>query len=204
MSPRITEAQRESKRKEIVEAAMRVFIRRGYQTTTMKDVVEESGLSRGGVYLYFSSTEEMLLAIIEDIDRENDRQMEELLAQHPTVSSAVDALFDHMLAKLADIQQGIIPALYEAMMSEWRKMTYEDRMNGRYAHAVGRYVHLLQEGVNRGEFSPYLPVDTLAHMLITINDGLVVEAIQFGGHQARVEEQIDAFRKTFKHLLGIL
>lgn len=203
MSPKITQAQRESKRRKILEAAKRAFIRQGYQITTMKDIVKESGLSHGGVYLYFSSTEEMLLDIIDELDRENDQQIEELLAQYPTVTLAVDALFGHLQAELEDIQKGIIPALYEAMMSEWRKMTYVDLMNSRYEKAIERNVHLLQEGVNRGEFRPLLPVDTLARVFITINDGLMVEAIQFGPERARTAIQINAFRQTFKHLLGI-
>lgn len=203
MSPKITEAHRESKRKEILDAAVRVFIRQGYRNTTMKDVVEESGLSRGGVYLYFSSTEEMLLAVIEDIDRENDKQIDELLAQYPTVWMGLSALFDHLQEELLHIEEGLIPVLYEAMMAGWRKKTYEDLLNVRYAIALDRIAAMLQRGVNRGEFQPIVPLETIARMFITINDGIMVGATQFGTERMQIAEQVAAIRQSFAHLLGV-
>lgn len=202
MSPKVTDQYRESKRQQILEAAQRVFIRLGYQAATMKDVVEESGLSRGGVYLYFSSTEEMLLALIEEIDRGNDSQVEELLAQYPTVWEALAALFDHLQSELEHVTEGMIPVLYEAMMAGWRKMTYADLMNVRYEAAVRRIVQMLQAGVERGEFRPLVPLDTISRMFLTLNDGIMVEATQFGAERARTAEQISAFKQAFGGLLG--
>lgn len=65
MSPKVTKEHKDKRQAEILEAAKTVFKRKGFELTTMKDVVEESGFSRGGVYLYFSSTEEMFRRIIE-------------------------------------------------------------------------------------------------------------------------------------------
>lgn len=203
MSPRVSEEYRESKRQQILEAAVRVFIRQGFQTATMKDVVEESGLSRGGVYLYFSSTEEMLLALMEEIDRGNDSQVDELLAQYPTVWEALAALFDHLQSELVHVTEGMIPVLYEAMMAGWRKMAYADLMNVRYEAAVKRIVHMLQTGVDRGEFHPLVPLDTISRMFLTLNDGIMVEATQFGAERARTAEQIEAFKQAFGRLLGV-
>lgn len=56
------------KRNLIVEAARDVFFRRGYKGVTMKDIVEACGISRGGLYLYFSNTKELFEAVLE---REN-------------------------------------------------------------------------------------------------------------------------------------
>ncbi|TVX99760.1 TetR family transcriptional regulator [Cohnella terricola] len=203
MSPKITETHRENKRKEILEAAKRVFIRQGYLASTMKDVVEESGLSRGGVYLYFSSTEEMLLDMFQEGDHANDVQVEDLLTSFPTVWTALNALFDHLQEELLHVGESLIPVLYEALMAGWRKLTYADLMNVRYANAVVRIAEMLQEGIRRGEFRPLVDVDTMARMFITLNDGIMVEAIQFGAEHARTKKQIDAFRQAFKHLLGI-
>ncbi len=203
MSPRVTQEHKESKRQEILQAAKRVFIRQGYLTATMKDVVEESGLSRGGVYLYFSSTEEMLLALIEEIDRDNDLQVEELLAAYPTVWAALDALFEHLQSELVHVGEGMIPVLYEALIAGWRNRTYAELMNGRYAKAADRIVQMLQAGVDRGEFRPLVPLDTIARLFLTFNDGIMVEATQFGAQRARTAEQIEAIRQSFRYLLGI-
>ena len=48
------------KKRYIVETAREVFIEKGYKNVTMKDIVEACEISRGGLYLYFSSTNEVL------------------------------------------------------------------------------------------------------------------------------------------------
>jgi len=203
MSPKITQAQRDHKRKEILEAAMRVFTRQGYQATTMKDIVEESGLSRGGVYLYFTSTKEMLIEIIEDMDRESYDQLDQLLTHYPSVWSAINALFDQAELEIKNFETGLIPALYEALMFGWRNKTYEDLNNARYERTIARIVDLLQAGVERGEFRPLQPLETIASMIATFNDGIMIHAMQLGPERSRTPEQIQAYKQVFKHLLGV-
>lgn len=45
------------KRKYILEKAREVFVEKGFKSVTMKDIVEACEISRGGLYLYFESTE---------------------------------------------------------------------------------------------------------------------------------------------------
>ena len=53
------------KKEYIVEKARDVFARKGFRAVTMKDVVEECDISRGGLYLYFNSTRELFEAVLE-------------------------------------------------------------------------------------------------------------------------------------------
>ncbi len=53
----------ERKKKLIRETAREVFIRKGFKDVTMKDIAQTAGISRGGLYLYYSSTEELLLDV---------------------------------------------------------------------------------------------------------------------------------------------
>ena len=60
----------EQKREYILKQAKEVFAKKGFRDVTMKDIVEACEISRGGLYLYFGSTEEIfreiLLAELED------------------------------------------------------------------------------------------------------------------------------------------
>ena len=58
--PRISEARREQRRAEIVDAALRCFVRNGYQRTSMADIIAESGLSAGAIYGYFPGKSELV------------------------------------------------------------------------------------------------------------------------------------------------
>lgn len=54
------------RKKEIREAAKRCFLTKGFQSTTMEDVITEIGMSRGGVYHHYASTNEMLKDLMLD------------------------------------------------------------------------------------------------------------------------------------------
>ena len=53
--PRVTEQYREARRDEIADAALRAFRRKGFQATSMAEIITESGLSAGAIYGHFPS-----------------------------------------------------------------------------------------------------------------------------------------------------
>ncbi|KYM54276.1 TetR family transcriptional regulator [Fusobacterium necrophorum subsp. funduliforme] len=56
----------EVRKKEIREAAKKCFLNKGFQLTTMEDVITEIGMSRGGVYHHYRNTNEMLKDLMFD------------------------------------------------------------------------------------------------------------------------------------------
>ena len=54
----------EQKREYILKKAREVFAKKGFRDVTMKDIVEACEISRGGLYLYFGSTEEIFKEIL--------------------------------------------------------------------------------------------------------------------------------------------
>jgi len=61
--PRVSEAYREERRTQILEAAVRCFARQGFHRTTMQDLAREAELSPGALYGYFASKEDLIAAI---------------------------------------------------------------------------------------------------------------------------------------------
>ena len=57
------EREKQQRREDILNAAERVFFSKGHKNSTMDDVAEEAELSKGTLYLYFKSKEEIYLAI---------------------------------------------------------------------------------------------------------------------------------------------
>ena len=72
--PRVSEEHLTARRRQIVEAAARLFAERGFARTSMNAVVRESGLSMGAVYRYFPGKADLILAVCEghggDVDGE--------------------------------------------------------------------------------------------------------------------------------------
>ncbi|RTZ55141.1 TetR/AcrR family transcriptional regulator [Bacillus sp. SAJ1] len=51
------------RRKELIETAIKLFAEKGFQSTSVQDIVSSYGISKGGFYNYFSSKEELLVDI---------------------------------------------------------------------------------------------------------------------------------------------
>ncbi|NQV02663.1 MAG: TetR/AcrR family transcriptional regulator [Bacteroidia bacterium] len=59
------EREREQRHQAIIDAAETIFFLKGYETSTMEDVAIEAELSKGTLYLYFKSKDELHFAIME-------------------------------------------------------------------------------------------------------------------------------------------
>jgi TetR/AcrR family transcriptional regulator, fatty acid metabolism regulator protein len=59
-------ANKQDKRQFLLDAAVRVFARKGYHTCRVGDIAEEAGVAHGLLYHYFSSKEEVLETIFRD------------------------------------------------------------------------------------------------------------------------------------------
>jgi AcrR family transcriptional regulator len=61
--PERKEREKEQRKKDIIDAAERVFFAKGLENATMDDVAEEVELSKGTLYLYFKNKEDLYLSI---------------------------------------------------------------------------------------------------------------------------------------------
>ena len=66
--PKIAEEARAARRDQIVAAAAECFARAGYRVTTMADIAEAAGVSKGTPYLYFPGKEALFIALYEEWD----------------------------------------------------------------------------------------------------------------------------------------
>ncbi len=57
----------EERRREIVSASRSLFLKQGYENTTMQDVITKLQIAKGTVYYYFESKEELLEAVVEEM-----------------------------------------------------------------------------------------------------------------------------------------
>jgi AcrR family transcriptional regulator len=88
--PRLTEASRLSRRREIADAALRSVARLGIAHTTMADVVTESGLSAGSIYSHFTSKSELLVFAFESEMARREAIIERLIAARGHLVAPID------------------------------------------------------------------------------------------------------------------
>lgn len=62
--PKVDQEYFANKKKIILDAAMRVFLRNPAYSVTMKDIINESNLSQGGVYKYYSNIDDIVVSLL--------------------------------------------------------------------------------------------------------------------------------------------
>src|ERR1700750_3515130 len=68
--PKISQAKRDARQQQILDAALACFSENGFHQTGMADIVRRSGLSHGAVYLYFQSKDDLIEALAVDRHRQ--------------------------------------------------------------------------------------------------------------------------------------
>lgn len=104
------------KRGQILDGAHRVFMKMGYDAASMNDVTREAGVSKGTIYVYFQSKEELFAALIERAKGLFTESVRELLSQHPDPNEGlrrfayafVDQIFDSEMISAMRILLGVI------------------------------------------------------------------------------------------------
>ena len=61
-----TKEEAEETRKSVLDAALRVFSRKGYAAAALKEIAEEAGVTRGAIYHHFANKEQLYLALADD------------------------------------------------------------------------------------------------------------------------------------------
>ena len=130
--PKISLAQEQQRRAQILAAAMTCFARQGYHATSMDDVVRESGLSVGAIYSYFASKEDLFLALSDDRAEQTLAYLNEVFRRPGPMADksreAVDYFFRLLFFALR------VPLKIVEMPVRYRARTYGETKIRRFAH----------------------------------------------------------------------
>lgn len=149
MSPRPNVSY--ERKKQIIDAAEEVFTQKGFDQARMDDIAEETGLSKGTLYLYFKSKDDLITAILDRMFQYEFRQFEALkLAE----ISAVDAIWKLTELLTKDILglQRLMPIIYQFLALAFRNKHVQLALKKYINQYVDILVPILQRGIDSGEF----------------------------------------------------
>lgn len=119
--PKVAQSHLDDRRRQIIDAARTRFAQHGFQRTSMADIVTASGLSTGAIYRYFTSKDDIVLAVCEQApvalpSTLTEAAIEDLLEQFR--ARARD--FDHArLSVQIYAEASYSPSLAEVIKGQW-------------------------------------------------------------------------------------
>lgn len=178
MSPRITTAHEQEQRDRILEAATRCFAEHGYHEATIQVICDRAGLSKGGLYTYFRSKDEILAALIDGNLREAQRWATSVSERGASAVQRLERIADTLIEQVleGDGRAAHSPSL---MLEVWAEASKDPKLGELLAegHAWWRTFigQIFREGIASGEFRPDIDPDALAGIFVAMFDGLMLQ-----------------------------
>ena len=162
----------EARKSQIIDAALKVFSRLGFQKARMDDIVKASGLSKGALYWYFESKDAIIVALLERLFGGSVGALDGVLAEDGPVPARLRRLGEAAIADVARTR-ALIPITYEFYAIAMRSKAVRSYLQRYYAEYREGLATLLQEGIDRGELREVDP-EVTAVSIVALMEGLVL------------------------------
>lgn len=136
----------------IKEQAYKLFAIRGFKDVTMKDICEITGLSRGGLYRHYDSTDQIFSEIIETfLVAQNNSFKEKMEAKIPA-PQILDEILQKYRDEMIDSESSLSIAIYE-YFSRKKIEGNDNLLIKQYKASFNSWDALIQYGISRKEFN---------------------------------------------------
>ena len=173
-------ARRENTKAKIAVAAWKLFYEKGYENTTVDDILEAANTSKGSFYHYYSGKDALLISLPEVFDT----KYEEIMQTIPPETNSYDKLM-HLCIKVHDMINDEIPvdllaSLYSSQVTTKGDKHLVDR-NRYYFKLINE---LVDEGQRRGQITRDMPYYEVAQLYTMCERAIIYEYCISGGTQS--------------------
>ncbi len=174
---------------EILEAAERLFVEKGYLATTVQEITEAAGYAKGNFYRYWSSKEELMLEIIASKMRQYRAMRDAELGAAKSLAEVMDAILDFLEQMHAD--RGWSLVFLEFTIAAARKPELRARLSESH--------YRLSNEIFAALVGPHLPSGCDGRLMGALNtalfEGFLIHELVGGG-----ELQLKDFRRAARKL----
>ena len=160
---------------EVLERAMRVFWARGYERTSVQDLVDTMGIQRGSLYATFGDKHQLFLQALDRYEGRFYDSMTRLLAEAASAEAGIRSVFEQVLTECAcddDTKGCFITNTAVALAQDDAETAARIRAN--LKRMEGAFEETLVAALARGEIAASLPPRKLARFLTNALQGLRV------------------------------
>ncbi|MEI9985147.1 MAG: TetR/AcrR family transcriptional regulator [Aliidongia sp.] len=161
----------------ILDAALKCSRGDGFHNTTTADIVRESGVSQGALYLYFATKEDIIVALADD--RHHSEAIINALAQaEQDPVRGLLSLIDLYGAGLADTTR--LDARRVGIQG-WAEALRSPRINDSVIAGLSTVraaiIRLIERGQHTGQIRPEVDAEALSRILVATFQGLVMQVV---------------------------
>jgi AcrR family transcriptional regulator len=166
--PKVVPEYKEEAKSRILDAANKVFAENGYHEATMDDIAKRLGVSKGAIYLYFSSKEDLFEAMVKTAPQAFKEILYSSFGGEANPIQSATQFFDKML-KLSASNPGLS---FEILSEASRNPSLKRILKQNREECERVLTSFLVEGRKRGIMGNNLDIPPLANALIALWNGL--------------------------------
>jgi len=194
--PKVSKEHQESRRNQIIEAAVKCISRKGFHQTSMEDIVAESGLSHGAIYVYFKSKEEIIKTIADMRHAREKKIISEAFGtgdKKIAMNQLIESFFYSLADKDVRVGRSIGVQLWGEALCNPRVLQIARQGMEKTKDALAEALTAYQK---QGMLSPDLSVDAVARAMIAQFHGFVL--------QITLDDSLDIeeYVKVIKHWIS--
>lgn len=174
-------------RERIIQAAIESFGQTGFDRTKMDDVAKRLGLSKGTIYLYFKSKEELFTGICQHNMNENMKN-QALFTRKENIASDAEQIYDTIRKNERDMDKVMLEMVVESTRNPRLKKIMHEQHMMIHRHVVEEVRSKVESGFIRRD----VDVDSLATALVALYDGLAINRMLGMSEQANKKAWIVA------------
>lgn len=192
MARPVNEDRRKEKIDLILDGARSVFQRKGFLAVSMKDIIDECNISRGGLYLYFASVDEVFLAVIARRDEHRFSEVIKAKENNTDFFQLLDMYFQEQKRRLLELETSLLRATYEYLF------THQDSEDTRFqaeqtAYTTKTMTEILQLGVQQKALRNE-NIEAIAENFVYTIEGLSVLSLLGGLGEEDIDKQFNLMR----------
>lgn len=180
-------SKKKEKTKELIQLSLDVFVEKGLTVTTTTDLCNAAGLQNGGIYYYFDTKEEMVIACAEAAIERIEKRV---------FGMALDNIGDieYMISHLGAMAEELSPVM-RFLVSVSASREYGDKIKPSLVKLANRYPYYTEQiakifGCTPQEVEPYVHLSILA-----VNNYMIF------GEKALFEPQIQSAKRELMKLV---
>ncbi|MFH1432657.1 MAG: TetR/AcrR family transcriptional regulator [archaeon] len=191
MAPKVTDDYKQNVRERILVSAGSLFAQNGYHSTSMDDIVKECGLSKGAIYCYFRSKEDLFIALSDMRLATLLDDMKSAFSRNDTASMKLRKAAELHFRQLED-PDDVWRMTLELWVEAPRIPSLETRMKKRYEMTHSFIADIIREGKRNGEFRDDVDEGALSSIILGMLRGLSL-------HSNKMNQDFDwkRIKKTF-------
>ncbi|MGV6801583.1 MAG: TetR/AcrR family transcriptional regulator [bacterium] len=146
----MTNTAKDERRQQLIEAALDEFYERGFMAARMEDIAARAGLSKGTLYLYFNSKEELFRALITTLAIPNLDMIDTIAKNAPSFDEALNQL-SIFAPKM--LRHSRLPKLMKVLIGDSQNFPdiIDDYRQNIIERILGHIAALLERSQRRGE-----------------------------------------------------